>query len=123
MTLSYNVTGPERKKLVGAISQILDAPAEYQGAPSFAYTVGDYHIDKTGTVTGPNVRAISAEIARLTSFAAHITGELGSPVGPLQPPAGIESEMESPSESSNVNNLSLRQNNQNRLPKIKQNAN
>ncbi len=55
MQLSYNVTGPARKALVVAISDTLDgAEAKYLGAPTMAYQVGDYHIDKTGTVTGPD---------------------------------------------------------------------
>ncbi|MEA4824077.1 MAG: virulence protein [Clostridiaceae bacterium] len=54
MKINYNVTGPERKSLVGAISTALDSPAKYLGAPTFAYEIGDYHIDKTGTLTGPD---------------------------------------------------------------------
>jgi hypothetical protein len=54
MRLSYNVKGPERKSLVAAISQELNAPTKYLGAPTFAYEVGGYHIDKNGTVTGPD---------------------------------------------------------------------
>ena len=52
MKLSYNATGAQRKKLVDAISQIQSAPTKYLGAPTFAYEVGGYHIDKNGTVTG-----------------------------------------------------------------------
>ena len=52
MRIYYNLTGTERKSLVSAISQALNAPTKYLGAPSFAYEVGDYHIDKVGTVTG-----------------------------------------------------------------------
>lgn len=54
MELKYNVTGTQRKSLVGAISTALDAPTKYLGAPTFAYKVGGYHIDKTGTLTGPD---------------------------------------------------------------------
>lgn len=54
MKLSYNLTGAERKTLVGAISQELNAPTKYLGAPTFAYEVGGYHIDRNGTVTGPD---------------------------------------------------------------------
>ena len=54
MELKYNVTGCERKSLVGAISTALDAPTKYLGAPTFAYEVGGYHIDKAGTLTGPD---------------------------------------------------------------------
>jgi len=54
MKLKYNVTGSERKSLVGAICTALDAPTKYLGAPTFAYEVGDYQIDKAGTLTGPD---------------------------------------------------------------------
>ncbi|MDD2267946.1 MAG: virulence protein [Eubacteriales bacterium] len=54
MKLSYNLTGAERKTLVGAISTALNAPAKYLGAPTFAYEVGEYRIDKVGTLTGPD---------------------------------------------------------------------
>lgn len=54
MKLSYHVTGAERKKLVGTISTILNAPTKYLGAPTFAYEIGGYHIDKDGTLTGPD---------------------------------------------------------------------
>ena len=37
MTLRYNLTGADRKRLVTAISEITGAPAKYLGAPSFAY--------------------------------------------------------------------------------------
>lgn len=48
----FNVTGTERKKLAGAISEILNTPTKYLGAPTFAYEIGNYTIDKNGTVTG-----------------------------------------------------------------------
>jgi hypothetical protein len=52
MKLNYNVTGSERKSLVGAISTFLNAPTKYLGAPTFAYEVGGYRISQTGTLTG-----------------------------------------------------------------------
>ncbi len=52
MKLSYNVTGSERKSLIATISQELNAPTKYLGAPTFAYEVGGYHIDRVGTLTG-----------------------------------------------------------------------
>ena len=57
MELKYNVTGSERKSLVGAISTVLETPTKYLGAPTFAYEVGGYHIDKVGTlrITSYNV--------------------------------------------------------------------
>lgn len=54
MELHYSVTGSERKALVGKVSTILNATTKYLGAPSFAYEVGGYHIDKIGTLTGPD---------------------------------------------------------------------
>jgi hypothetical protein len=52
MTLSYDVTGSERKRLVSAISQTLNTPTKYLGAPTFTYEVGGYRISQDGTVTG-----------------------------------------------------------------------
>ena len=50
-TLDYNVTGPERKRLVKAISDFTGAEAKYLGVPSCAYEVDFFHIDKTGRVS------------------------------------------------------------------------
>ena len=51
MRYNYSISGSDRKPLVAAISQILDKPAIYQGAPSFAYTVGDYTVDRNGILS------------------------------------------------------------------------
>jgi hypothetical protein len=48
----FGVKGQERKALAGAISELLTQPTKYLGAPTFAYEIGGYHIDKEGTVTG-----------------------------------------------------------------------
>lgn len=53
MDLKYNVTGSKRKALVGAISEILGREIVYKGAPTFAYTVSNYLIDKDGTLSCP----------------------------------------------------------------------
>ena len=47
----FNVTGAERKKLVNAISDFTGEDAKYCGAPSFAYDVGGFHIDRNGVVS------------------------------------------------------------------------
>ena len=52
MEFKFNVTGQKRKELVTAMSEILGTSAKYLGAPAFAYEIGEYHIDKNGTVTG-----------------------------------------------------------------------
>jgi hypothetical protein len=75
MKLNYNVTGAERKSLVGAISTALNAPTKYLGAPTFAYEVGNpsradsYHIDKVGTLTGEDNLDLEAAL-RLAGFDA-----------------------------------------------------
>ncbi len=51
MRYNYSLSGSDRKPLVEAASQILDKPAVYQGAPSFAYTVGDYTVDRNGILS------------------------------------------------------------------------
>lgn len=47
---SYNRNGAERKALVDAVSRILEKPAVYLGAPTFAYAVGDYRVSKKGSL-------------------------------------------------------------------------
>lgn len=46
----YNQTGGERKVFVQAISDILHQPAVYQKAPTFAYQIGIYIVDKDGNL-------------------------------------------------------------------------
>jgi len=48
----FGVTGEQRKALVTAISEILNTPKKYLGTPNYAFQIGDYHIDREGTVTG-----------------------------------------------------------------------
>lgn len=49
--LDYNVTGQERKRLVEAITAYTGEEAKYLGAPSFAYEVGIFTVDRNGTVS------------------------------------------------------------------------
>lgn len=79
MKLSYSVTGAERKSLVAAISQELNAPAKYLGMPSAAYEVGGYTVDKTGTVTGPDNRELAANLRGPHGFTA-VTEEYDAPL-------------------------------------------
>lgn len=70
MRINYNVTGPERKALVAAISQELNTPTHYLGAPTFAYEVGGYHVGKNGMVTGPDNLNLEADLQGLHGFGA-----------------------------------------------------
>ena len=55
---AYNVTGVRRKELVAAIGEFTGSEPEYKAAPSFAYEIGDYMVDKEGTMTGPENLAL-----------------------------------------------------------------
>lgn len=51
MTYHFNVTGPERKALVKAISEHLGVGAKYLGVQSCAFKVGRYTVSKDGALS------------------------------------------------------------------------
>lgn len=51
MEIKYNVTGPDRKRLVQAIAQVLESDAKYLGVPSCAYQVDNFTISKDGILS------------------------------------------------------------------------
>ena len=64
MTVKYNVPGAKRKELVLTIAKWLGSEVKYLGAPSFAYEVDYFHIDKNGALSFDD-RADSEVIERL----------------------------------------------------------
>jgi len=74
MKLRFNVTGAERKRLAGSIGEILDVPINYMGAPTFAYAVGGYTVDKKGAVRGERDDALLKSLAG-HGFVAEIAAE------------------------------------------------
>jgi len=64
MELKYNVTGGDRKRMVMAMAEQLECSAKYLGAPSFAYEVDYFTVDKNGTVSFDD-RADSDEVELL----------------------------------------------------------
>ena len=60
MNINFRVTGKERKALVEALSEITFSEAAYAGAPTFAYRVGDYTVDKNGVIFYPPALAPEA---------------------------------------------------------------
>ncbi len=50
MRIEFNRTGAERKALVQAMGEILEAKPKYLGMPTAAYQVDCFHIDKNGGV-------------------------------------------------------------------------
>lgn len=68
MSIPYNLTGAARKALVQTISEILSKPAVYQGAPTFAYAINFYSVDKNGTLNYPdnvNLEDVRELVSRL----------------------------------------------------------
>ena len=54
MTVHYNVEGSARKALAHAIGDYTGKYAVYQAAPTFAYTIGEYTLNRHGVLTGPH---------------------------------------------------------------------
>lgn len=78
MQINYNVTGPKRKALVNAISQELNAPVKYLGAPTFAYEVADYNVNKNGVLSGPDNKELVDDLLGLYDLKA-ISEEFDTP--------------------------------------------
>lgn len=51
MEIKFNITGPDRKQLVGIISEVTGEKAVYKGMPSASYEVNNITIDKNGNCT------------------------------------------------------------------------
>lgn len=64
MTINFNVTGAERKELVNLIANFTGCKSKYKGAPTFAYEVDYFTIDKNGALSFDD-RADSEEIENL----------------------------------------------------------
>lgn len=84
MRINYNVTGERRKSLAVAISQELNTPIKYLFAPSFAYEVGGYHIDKTGILIGEDNPDLVADLQGLYDFKA-VNEEYDTPLPQAAP--------------------------------------
>ena len=78
MQINYNVTGAKRKELVNAISQQLNAPVKYLGAPTFAYEMADYNVNKNGVLSGPDNKELVDNLLGLHDFKA-ISEEFDTP--------------------------------------------
>ena len=85
MQIKYNVTGDRRKALVAVMRDTLQDATRYLGAPSFAFQVGKYIVDRNGTVTCPD-DADAAQIDTLIRELAH-DGFVGQRIGEPAKPA------------------------------------
>ena len=63
MEQRYGVNGADRKTLVAVISTITGIDARYLGMPSQGYQIGNYLVDKEGTLTGPENAALIEALA------------------------------------------------------------
>lgn len=79
MQIKFNVTGDRRKALVAVMRDTLQDTTRYLGAPSFAFQVGMYTVDKNGTVTYPH-DADAAQIEMLIRELTH-DGFIGERIG------------------------------------------
>lgn len=67
---AYHVTGVRRKELVAAVGDFIGAKPEYLRAPTYAFAVGSYNIDKAGTLTGPENPALIESLKKQGFIAA-----------------------------------------------------
>ena len=89
MHIKYNVTGDRRKALVAVMRDVLQDATRYLGAPSFAFQVGAYTVDKNGTVIcldGTDEGQIEMLIRELAhdGFVGERVGEAAKPAEPKE---------------------------------------
>ena len=51
MNAKTNAQGKDRKNLVKAVTEITGQVAKYNGAPAFTYTVGNFTVERDGSIT------------------------------------------------------------------------
>ena len=86
MQIKYNVTGDRRKALVAVMRDTLQDTTRYLGAPSFAFQVGAYTVDKNGTVSCPD-ETDEAQISMLIRELEHdgfIGERIKEPAKPIE---------------------------------------
>lgn len=63
MEIHYNATGPRRKELATAVGSFFDIAPVYQKAPTYAFAIGEYTIDRDGTLIGAENPALTEALA------------------------------------------------------------
>jgi hypothetical protein len=84
MRIDYSVTGPKRKALVEAISQEINAPVKYLGAPTFDYEAGGYRVNRNGVLKGKDNPGLVADLLGLHGFEA-VSEEYDTPLPEAEP--------------------------------------
>ena len=108
MTINYNVTGTERKRLADYISGFMGTEKKYLGAPTFAYQIGYLTVSKDGAVSfedrgyNSDIDALMAELEGQGFHTEDIIAKANSGEDAAQPDeAGASTEPEAaPAEES-----------------------
>ena len=108
MTINYNVTGTERKRLADYISGFMGTDKKYLGAPTFAYQIGYLTVSKDGAVSfedrgyNSDIDALMAELEGQGFHTEDIIAKANSGEDAAQPDeAGASTEPEAaPAEES-----------------------
>ena len=64
MQIKFNTTGPERKRMVNTVAEALETKPAYLGAPSMAYKVDAFTIDRNATLSFDDAHD-AEEVARV----------------------------------------------------------
>lgn len=63
MEISYNITGPRRKELATAVGDFIGTAPVYQKAPTYAFAIGSYIIDRNGKLSGEKNEELAEALA------------------------------------------------------------
>jgi hypothetical protein len=72
--VTQKVTGAERKVIASVIAQAIDEQVKYAGAPSMAYHIGQWRIEKSGVVRSPEVEIANIETIKQVIDALKVSG-------------------------------------------------
>ena len=86
MKIKFNVPGKKRKELAAEIAAWLGEDVQYAGAPTFAYRIGRFTVDRDGILSGENFmdeEAIERLLEHLydEGFESDISAEENEPTG------------------------------------------
>jgi len=65
MNINTNAQGKDRKNLVNLMAEILGTKAAYNGAPKFTYTIGNFTVERDGSITSEDEAGMRTLVAAL----------------------------------------------------------
>jgi len=72
--VAQKVTGAERKVIASVIAQAIGEQAKYAGAPTMAYHIGQWRIEKSGVVRSPEIEIANIETIMTVVEALKVAG-------------------------------------------------